>query len=937
MRQITRKSSSRFVSGILVVWWLGVCGAIALQAQEIDFTRDVLPIFETHCIDCHGEDTQESGYRVDLKRIALRGGDLYPQLIAHGEPRSSPLYRILAGLESDLTMPPDGDRLSDAELKVIEDWLAAGTPWPDDADGADDENDSLWSLQPLTKPSIPQARSATGADFENPIDSFIQARLKPLELSLSPPAERRTLIRRVSLVLTGLPPIPEDVAAFVSDDQPDAYERLVERLLDSPQFGEHWARKWLDVVRFAESDGFETNHDRPNAWHYRDYVIESFNSDKPFAQFVMEQLAGDQLNADAATGFLVGGSHDIVKGEDADLGITQRLDELADMVNTTSTSFLGLTVGCARCHSHKFDPITQTDYYALQAVFTGVQHGERELQAAGGEEGRLLAEAKRVELSRLQNEIAGFRPPVTHRANVEKFTPRTIKWVRFFVEATNLYEPCLDELEVFRAEEPDVNVALASRGTKATSSGDYQGAEIHQLDHVNDGRYGNRFSWIADSQNNVWVSLEFPEPETVDRIVWSRDRGYDEVTHSDRLATSYRIEGSLDGENWELLVSCDDRWSQQLLDERQREPTGNPDDHGSLKNLVSLRERIEILEREIRSLLQTRRAYAGKFETPPPTFRLHRGDHRQPREEIAPAALSAFAGLPIPWNVTDNPSDPERRMALARWLADPSNPLPARVWVNRLWQGVFGTGIVATPSDFGMMGTPPTHPELLDWLASELRSRNDSTKEIVRLLVTSETFRQSSRPHAAGLREDAGSRWLWRFPPQRLDGEMIRDQLLWVSDSLDLTSGGPSYSLFEPNDNYARNWIPKTEFSSAESRRMIYAQKLRMEPDAIFSVFDIPDAGQVCPSRPRSTTPMQALNMFNSNFVLDQADRLAEKLERASPSPALSATISAAFEKILLREPDQDELAWGVVLAEKHGLAAVCRALLNTNEFLWIE
>ena len=399
-----------------------------------------------------------------------------------------------------------------------------------------------WSFQPVVRPALPMAVAGT----INPIDRFIQAKLAEQHLTPAPEADRRTLIRRVSFDLIGLPPTPEEADAFVRDLRPDAYERLVDRLLDSPHFGERWARHWLDVVRFAETHGFEMNNPRPNAWPYRDYVIRAFNDDKPYDQFVREQLAGDVLGADEATGFLVAGAWDQVKSPDEVLTKNQRADELHDMVSVTGSAFLGLTVGCARCHDHKFDPIPQHDYYALKAVFEGVQHGERERRV--NENGTREDELKQIRsrLSEIDSALVRFEPlaqvgmvdtnrlraPVHPRRNVERFAPILAKRLRFTILATTGAEPCVDELEAFSVGAGATNVALASFGTKATASGTYPNSNLHRLEHLNDGRYGNSRSWISSENGKGWVELEFPQSVLLERVVWARDR---EEKFGDRL------------------------------------------------------------------------------------------------------------------------------------------------------------------------------------------------------------------------------------------------------------------------------------------------------------------------------------------------------------------------------------------------------------------
>jgi Protein of unknown function (DUF1553)/Protein of unknown function (DUF1549) len=579
------------------------------------------------------------------------------------------------------------------------------------------------AFQPLTRPAVPPAGNI--AWCRNDIDRFILARLEKEHLAPSPEADRRTLIRRLSFDLLGLPPTPEETAAFVADPDPAAYEKLVERDLASPAYGERWARHWLDVVRFAESHGFEMNQPRRNAWPYRDYVIRALNEDRPYEQFVREQLAGDASGVDEATGYLVAGPWDQVKSPDVVLTAQQRADELHDVVSTTASAFLGLTVGCARCHDHKFDPITQHDYYAVTAVFAGVQHGER---------------------------------------------------------------PLLPVLS-----------------------------------------------------------------------------------------------------------------SQPLV-------------------------------------------YAGQFVKPPPTFLLHRGDPTQPREEVAPGALAYFGGkLEL-----SAETEQQRRLALARWISDPKNPLTARVLVNRLWQHHFGEGIVSTPSDFGRNGARPSHPELLDWLASEFLSRGGSLKAIHRLIVTSSTYQQNSRIEDSGSRieggqplpgdprsTDAGNRLLWRYPPQRLEAETLRDSILAVCGNLDRRMSGPGFDLFEPNDNYVKVYTPKTQFGPAEWRRMVYQSKPRMQLDNVFGAFDCPDAGQIAPKRNRSTTPLQALNLLNSSFMVQQADIFAQRLQGEAGND-VEAQVRRAFLLAFGREPVVEEQEAAAQLIRTEGLAVFCRALLNANEFVSI-
>lgn len=744
-------------------------------------------------------------------------------------------------------------------------------------------------------------------------------------MSPAPEADRRTLLRRLTFDLTGLPPTPEDVTSFVADEEPDAYDRLVERLLASPAYGERWGRHWLDVVRFAESDGFETNLARPRAWPYRDFVIAAFNDDRPYDRFVADQVAGDVRGADAATGFLVAGAFDRVKSPDVALTRQQRADEVNDMIAVTSGTFLGLTVGCARCHNHKFDPISQVDYHAFKAIFAGVRHGERPVEPLQARCERLARVAElRRELAAAERDaddaqaraepakVAGRRPPVNARRNVESFAPATAKFVRFTVAATNNLEPCIDELEVFTPEPQRRNVALSSGGTIATASGTYRGSDRHKLEHVNDGRYGNGRSWISDETGRGWVQVELPEAVEIDRIVWGRDR---DGNYSDRLPTKYRIEVGTEPGSWTVVATSDDRLP-----------------FGSTAPADPFAARVADLQHRLRESGPPT-AYVGEFGDPEPVFRLHRGDPMQPRERVGPGGLTAVGPkLSLPADA----ADPERRVAFAAWLTDPANPLTARVMVNRLWHHHFGRGIVDTPSDFGRNGGRPTHPELLDWLASEFVDQEWSVKHIHRLIVRSATYRQASVAGGRGSDVDANVRLLWRFPSRRLEAEAIRDAVLAVSGCLDRRMGGPGFDLFQPNDNYVKVYTPKTTFGPAEWRRLVYQSRPRMRPDDTFGAFDCPDGGQIAPARTRSTTPLQALNLLNSPFMTQQADRFAQRLRREA-GDNVEQRVRRAFQLAFGRLPSDDEFSAAARLTSAHGPAALCRALFNANEFLFVD
>jgi hypothetical protein len=915
----------------------------------VDFATEIWPLLETHCLDCHGPDTQESHLRVDSLRSLQRGGDSGEPAIDLQEPKRSLLLTLVAHEDDAHRMPPQGsERLSATEIDQLSRWLQGGADWdtelvPEPDSSSEAKPSDHWAFQPLVQSPLP---SFDPQWIKQPLDAWVDAERRQAGLSPNPEAGRATLIRRLYLDLLGLPPSPEQVASFVADPSPLAYENLVESLLADPHFGERWARYWLDLVRFAETDGFETNRERPNAWHFRDYIIGSINEDKPYDQLIREHLAGDAIGVPLGTGFLVAGTHDIVKSPDINLTLMQRQNELDDMLNTTGTTFLGLTVGCARCHNHKFDPITQRDYYALQAIFAGTQHGERALPIAATVQEQLhqidnSTAQLRKELSAYQVTSAKLRPAVDATANLESFAPVEARWLRMTISATNSGEPCIDELEVYSQER---NVALASEGTRPTSSSALPGYPIHQLRHVNDGKHGNSHSWISNEPGRGWVQLEFVEPFLIDSIRWARDK---EGRFGDRLATEYRFEVSMDGEHWHQVCSSADReafgtspivdisTSLRLAYDFTMVPAQQRDlAEQSLAKLIQLEQRKD-------SLLRPQVAYVGTFEQPGPTYRLFRGEPQQPREQVKPDTIESLGQL----DLSEQSNERERRLTLANWLVDDTRPLVARVIVNRIWQHHFGQGIVPTPSDFGMAGVPPTHPELLDFLAGELIRNEWSLKKLHRTILLSATYRQSSAPREECLEIDGSTRLLWRYPPRRLEAEPLRDSILAVAGTLDVAMGGPGFSAFEVELENVRHYHPKQNYGPADWRRMIYMTKVRQEQDSVFGIFDCPDAATSVPARNRSTTPLQSLNLFNSGFVQQQAENLAKRLLREAKATGEggatqvedpSKQVHLAYRLCFAREASTEEIEDASEFIKQHGLASFCRALLNSNEFMFL-
>jgi hypothetical protein len=487
-------------------------------------------------------------------------------------------------------------------------------------------------------------------------------------------------------------------------------------------------------------------------------------------------------------------------------------------------------------------------------------------------------------------------------------------------------EPCIDEFEVF-----DVNGKNIAHGSAVTVSGTLAGFAIHQAKHLVDGVYGNDHSWISNQANAGSLMIDLSILATIKEVRWSRDRSGNARTFTDRVPEQYTIEVSTDSQKWQTVASSVDRLP------RGRKPTvqqaGPPLTSAEIAVLEKINKQIQIITDEEKTLTGGARVYAGTFTEPGPLRRFNRGDPTQPQEVVTAGVIKALTGSTT--IEMTSMSEPQRRLALARWIASPNNPLTARVIVNRLWQHHFGEGLVSTSSDFGLNGAAPSHPELLDFLASQLIANKWSLRSIHSMIVTSATYQQSSDIRREAMDKDAGNRLLWRYQPRRLEAEAIRDGILAVSGNLDLTMFGPGFDLFEPNSNYVKVYTPKKTFGPAEWRRMIYQSKPRMQLDDIFGNFDCPDAGQIAPKRSRSITPLQALALLNSPFMAQQSDLLAKRLEREAPDS--SSRINRLFQLINGRDPENDEKEGALDLVNHSGLPSLCRAMLNSSEWLFIR
>ncbi len=892
--------------------------AVASHASEsIDFAKQVLPVLEKHCIECHGTKKQESSLRLDSRAALIQGGDFGAAVIP-GDPDNSHLIEVITSKDEDTQMPPKGDRLSAQEIESLRTWIAEGAMWPGQMEGTEPSKitNTHWAFQPL----------ANHFEHES-VDGFVRAELATKGLAMSPEADRRTLARRTTLDLTGLPPTPEEVETFLNDRDRDAYEKLVERLLRSPRYGERWAQHWLDVIRYADTRGYEFNTLRDHAWPFRDWVIEAINNDLPYDQFLFQQIAGDTIGIDPATGFLVTAPLPTPPevGQEQNAIKQARYNALDEIVQNVGASMLGLTVGCARCHNHKFDPISMRDYYRVVSVFSGVQYDNRPWRS--GEEKERLKELKEIEsrMVELRLKLAKF-PQWRESDNgitTDHFQPVLAKWVRMSILSTDATSegPAFDEIEVWTAAQdnaPSKSVGLQSNGGQATSSG--AASQLGSKDEfLNDNKVGAKSTWVADRRPPVWVQIELTQPYLIDRLLWSRNRDLansDPAAHAVRLTSVWRIEvAEIEGE-WRTIV--DESRSIGL-------------DASAIAQRREIETEFEKLRVTATRLRIRPQVFAGKFTGPESIHILMRGDPQQPRDLVGPGTLSVLDGFELPAETEEG----ERRAKFARWLTAQAAFLTARVAVNRAWHHHFGSGLVDTPSDFGTVGSRPVNQQLLDWLARQFIANGWSIKHLHKLIVTSAVYRQSSQPEKMAIAADASSRLLWRFPPRRLDAEAIRDSMLSVSGALNLTMGGPGVDIYKPKGSFDQ-WKPKEDPGPESWRRMIYLAKMRGADDGMFKTLDLPDCGQVRAKRSESTTPLQALNLLNGRFVLEQSAKFSQRVQLDSAS-SLESQIRHAFAFALGRPPTATELEACVTAAKADGLETVCRALFNSNEFLFIQ
>ncbi len=919
------------------------------------FEQKIRPALVEHCYECHSSKAKKvkGGLSLDSKAGWQKGGDSGRPIIVPGKPDQGLFLRSVRHLETDLEMPPKKPRLPDAVIADFAAWIKAGAvdPRTQATVEAKRADKSWWSLQPLAK------------EFKHhDIDGFIDAKLAEQKLTRRAPAKPPALIRRLSYDLTGLPPTQAEVDAFVASYKTDprkATEALVDRLLASPRYGEHWGRHWLDVVRFGESNGFERNFVIDDLYPFRDYVIRSLNDDKPFDQLMREHLAGDVLGkfkpeVEIGSAFLVAGPYDDVGNQDPVAQKVIRAATLDDMVTATGGAFLGLTINCARCHNHKFDPIPTEDYYRIRAAFEGVVHGRRTLatkeqtqayDAAIGPlnkaraglvaEQETLTKSVETKAKALLATRRYARPKADSLLTEEKIAPTEARFVKLTMSATSSNPKSgvggrISEFEIWTDEATPRNVALASYGSKAEGA---KGATAEDFPSAYgaalaiDGDEGAQ--WFIGNPAELVITL--PRVEKIGRLAYRTAKGR-LLRDNTQGATpcEYEMFVSLDGKDWKKVADSYDReaWSPAHAFERVRKEVTTPQE---ARRLAELAHQLAEVDKRIAAIPKLPSAWIGTHQAKPePTFVQKGGDPTKPAGQVVPSSLSVLDLATKPYALKADADEGERRVALADWITK-DNPITARVLANRLWHYHFGVGLVDTPSDFGFMGSKPTHPELLDFLAHRLVADGWKIKALHREIVLSQAYLQSADFDEGAARADKDARLLWRFPPRRLGAEEIRDTLLATAGQLKLEPmGGPGFRLYRYLANNVSTYVPLEQQGPETYRRAVYHQNARASVVDILNDFDLPDIAFAAPKRANTTSPLQALTLLNNRFTLDMAKALAARLDGPDP-------VGQAYSLALQRQPTPTERVAAEKLVTRHGKAAFCRALLNSNALIFIE
>jgi mono/diheme cytochrome c family protein len=949
------------------------------EPAKVDFVQHIQPIFVEHCYQCHGPDKQESGLRLDQRAAALKGGDAGPWFIA-GSSQSSDIVRRATAANPEERMPPPGVQtkpLSAAQIATIARWIDQGGKWPE----AKVAGSNHWAFQPIERPAPPAVKDESWP--RGAIDRFVLARLEAQGIRPSAEADRYTLIKRLAYDLVGLPPEPAEVDAFVADRSPDAYEKLVNRLLDSPRFGERWGRRWLDMARYADSDGYEKDNPRPDAWRYRDWVIDAVNADMPLDRFTIEQLAGDLLPGATAQERLATAFHrqTLTNTEGGADPEQFRVEAIFDRVATTGSVWLGLTIGCAQCHSHKYDPITHQEYYQLFAFFNNGDETETEVPLVGEtldkwnretDDARNKLNKSEPKLVKARADIAAGLPEWESQLKSAAATPLEFHPIElvsaksaagsemkilsdgsYLVSGTN---PQVDKYTIvaktdlakditgFRVEAL-THDSLGGRGPGRTGHGNFvltefrafaaASAEIHSDNRVEiaqavadssqpehpaanaiDGKEPTGWSIVPETGRDHWILFTTKQPLKPHERPWlqlvlSQNYGSQHTLGRFRLmaVTGYDPLLSVPQAVRDVLaVPSDMRTAEQtaaLVEYRA----------GEDKKVAELIADVNKLRQRVAAQpVMKARVLAERTARRRASHLLSRGDFLQPDGEVQPGTLAVLPPLkPRAVGSAD-------RLDLATWLVDPANPLVRRVMVNQLWSSLFGRGIVRTANDFGVRGERPTHPELLDWLASEMTARGWSRKEMIRLVVASATYRQASGHRTELVDVDPLNDLFHRQNRYRVEAEIVRDLSLATAGLLSDKVGGPSVFPPLPPDiaelSYANNFKWSNSTGEDRYRRGMYTFFKRTAPHPNLTTFDCPDSNTTCVERRTSNTPLQALATLNNEIFSEAAQAMARRVLSATASDD-EERLKMALRWCVTRPATAEELtAFGELLTQ---------------------
>jgi len=987
-----------------------------LEREHTRFREAVAPMLAAKCVACHRADNAKGGLNLSTREGLLKGGDSGAAIVEKAPNKSLIYLRVISHSGQPPEMPAKGEPLSVKDTTALHDWITAGAQWPDKLVLREKPKGdaTFWSLLPIAKVEVPTLERAPAEWQKNPIDAFVWQSLAMHGLQPSTAADPRTFIRRATFDLLGLPPTPDEVTEFEAESRQDsemAVARLIDRLLQRPQYGERWARHWLDIAHYADTHGFERDQIRPNAWRYRDYVIDALNADRPYDQFIREQIAGDVIaphdpQAVIATGFLAAGPWDFVGQVETRSDVLKRAaraGDLDDMVTQVMTATMGLTINCARCHDHKLDPITQDEYYRLTAVFAGARRSERdvsvvEVQRLADEKARFTqALAKTTaEIARLSgtglsladivgggdglgsgtqgrgidlrhgnyvSEKLGYHRDIATNSLRKLDLPeqpadarRLVKWVfvpdghgkvladsqreikSVPITSGHFWDAIRNGPLNAQVSTQLAGVDYASAGhsilglhanggitfdlTALRSSSRKPIAGLRLTGMVGFGSGSSGAGSVADFSVFVDQELKFQKLKMKKDETAALDIAI--PSHASTL-TLMTTDGG-DGIGHDLLFIGDAQLRSELSDSKSTA--------AEQQQLTELKREAQQLEQAARQLPVASKVFALVTEKPPVVSVLRRGNPEDPTHSVLPGGPSCVNHAKADFG-DDSTPESERRRRLAEWIVHPANPLTPRVLVNRLWHHHFGQGLVTTPSDFGYGGDRPSHPKLLDWIAKEALRSGWSLKHLHKLLMTSATYRQSSSNRRPESQIDASNRLLWRQNPRRLDAESLRDAVLSVTGKLNLERGGPGYRDFKYTEAYAPIYDYVTPDKPELWRRSIYRFIVRTTPHQFMSTLDCPDPANLTPARVTTTTALQALTLSNNEFMLQQSQHFAERILSATASS--EEQVRRAFWLALQRTPSVDELGAATELVKHQSLFALCRALLNANEFVYLD